>query len=112
MPRIFYTERDIQDLAKRGVKQIEVDDNVSITDVAREKMEALGIKAKTVSSGPAAPAPTGAPTLQSSTPSAPLSDMERQQVMEKVRNGVIARLGPGVDVTLVDTIVRRVVSQL
>ncbi len=112
MPRIFYTERDIQDLAQRGVREIEVNDNVSITDVAREKMEALGIKAKTVSSASAAPAPTAAPSSLSGVSGGPLSEMEKQQVMEKVRSGVIARLGPGVDIALVDTIVRRVVSQL
>ncbi len=37
MGRTIYTERDIEDLAKRGVKEIPVDENVSLTDLAREK---------------------------------------------------------------------------
>ncbi len=112
MPRIFYTERDIEDLAKRGVKEVEVNDDVYITDVAREKMEQLGIKAKSVSSRPATSMPSVTPAVLPPAASGSLSEAEKQQVMDKVRSGVIARLGPGVDTALVDTIVRRVVSQL
>ncbi len=118
MSRTFYTERDIEDLARRGVKELEVNDTVYITDLGREKMEQLGIKAKATLSKSAAPAP--APTVPPSAPSAasppasigPLSEAEKQQVIEKVKSGVIARLGPGVDVAMVDTLVRRVVGQL
>ena len=46
MARTFYTERDIQDLAKRGVTEIPVDDSVYITDAAREMMDRLGVKRK------------------------------------------------------------------
>ncbi len=112
MPRIFYTERDIDDLAKKGVQQIEVNDNVYITDAAREKMEQLGIKARPAGTGPIAPITGGASGAPIPFAATPLTDAEKQQVFEKVKSGVIARLGPGVDVTLVDTIVKRVVSQL
>ncbi len=109
MPRIFYTERDIEDLVKRGVKEVEVNDDVYITDVAREKMEQLGLKAKAVSSK----SPAGSlPGVQLSASTGALSEAEKQQVIEKVKGGVLAKLGPGVDTSLVDTIVRRVVSQL
>ncbi len=118
MSRTFYTERDIEDLAKRGVKEVEVNDSVYITDLGRERMEQLGIKAKAALSKSAAPspapsAPPAAPS-QAKPPAAigPLSEAEKQQVIEKVKSGVIARLGPGVDVAMVDTLVRRVVGQL
>ncbi len=110
MGRIIYTERDIEDLAKRGVTEIPLDENVTVTDLAREKMDQLGIRALTgpaarpAALAPAAAAPSAAP--------ARLSESERQQVMEKVKSGVIARLGPGVDVALIDAVVRRVVNQL
>ena len=42
----------------------------------------------------------------------PLTDAERAQVIDKVKSGVIARLGPGVDTAVVDKIIRRVVGQL
>ncbi len=109
MPRIFYTERDIEDLARRGVHEIDVNDDVYLTDLARERMESLGIRAKGAAAGPTSPAPTAASTTGGS---GSLSPAEKQQVIEKVKAGVIARLGPGVDTAMVDTIVRRVVGQL
>ena len=118
MSRTFYTERDIEELARRGVRELPVNDAVYITDLAREKMDQLGIKAKNVSSGtgtpaPAAGGPAGAsPSANPPAPVGPLSEAEKQQVIERVKSGVIARLGPGVDVTMVDTLVRRVVGQL
>lgn len=113
MARTFYTERDIQDLAKRGVTEIEVNDSVYITDVAREMMDKLGIKRKVTN--------RAAPTSILASPdvtnlrkpaSQTLSDDERQQVIDKVKSGVIARLGPGVDSAVIDQIVRRVVGAL
>lgn len=119
MARIFYTERDIEDLAARGVTELEINDNVYVTDLALEKMDTLGIKRKimtrasaqspsTVNSFTNAPQ-AAAPRASTQTP---LSPAERQEVIEKVKSGVIARLGPGVDGTIVDAIVRRVVNQL
>lgn len=99
MPRTFYTEHDIQDLAKRGVTEIEVNDAVTLTDAAREMMDKLGIARKVTHSA------------HSSNHSA-LTDAEREQVIDKVKSGVIARLGAGVDSAVVDRIVRRVVSAL
>jgi hypothetical protein len=116
MGRTIYTERDIEEFAKRGVKELEVDDQVYITDVAREKMEALGIKAKMGPSQLTPPAPGSATAgpwnAALRTRHSALADSERQEVIEKVKSGVIARLGSQVDAALVDTIVRRVVSQL
>ena len=60
MAKVFYTEHDIDDLAARGVTALEVDDNVVITDVAREKAIALGLRlvrsAGSTSTGKAGPA--------------------------------------------------------
>lgn len=118
MARTFYTERDIEDLAARGVTELEVNDNVYVTDLALEKMDALGIKRKIMtrasSQSSTANSPSNPPqtTAPRPSPQTPLSPSERQEVIEKVKSGVIARLGPGVDGTVVDAIVRRVVSQL
>ncbi len=113
MPRTFYTERDIEDLAKKGVREIEVNDDVYITDVAREKMEQLGIRAKSAARSTATAAiPTTPSTSPAPSSAGTLTEQEREQVFLKVRSGVIARLGPGVDAAVVDAVVRRVVSQL
>jgi hypothetical protein len=116
MSRTIYTERDIEDLARRGIKEIQVNETIYITDIAREKMEVLGIKAKAVplkaASTARAESSAGVPAAVPLLPGGSLSEAERQQVIEKVRTGVIARLGPNVDQALLETIVKRVVGQL
>ena len=98
MPRTFYTERDIQDLARQGVTELEVNDSVHLTELALEMMDKVGMRRKV----------TDTPAVSHTK----LTDQERAQVIEKVKSGVLARLGPGVDATVVDTIVRRVVDKL
>jgi len=121
MARTFYTERDIEELAKRGVTEIQVDDSVYLTDLAREMMDKLGIKRKMAGSSAAASSVLASPDVANlHAPAAPtaaasptaLSSDEKQMVIDKVKSGVIARLGPGVDATVVDQIVRGVVSAL
>ncbi len=41
--RTFYTGSDIEDLAARGVRQLELVPGVTLTDTARERAEELGI---------------------------------------------------------------------
>ncbi|MBK8794028.1 MAG: hypothetical protein IPN59_13100 [Holophaga sp.] len=48
MAKIFYTERDIEDMYARGVTSIEVHDNVVLTDLARERMFKLNMQTKRV----------------------------------------------------------------
>lgn len=123
MARTFYTERDIEDMSKRGVTEIEINDSVYITDLARETMDKLGIKRKVSGGAPASSSVLASPDVanlhsQTSAPggaagtSTALSPSEKQEVIDKVKSGVIARLGPGVDAVVVDKIVQRVVGQL
>ncbi len=117
MPRTIYTERDLEDLARRGVKEIAVNDDVYLTDVARERAEKLGIVLK---SGSAPATSAGAPGNAGSTTPAPARPMpptgvapqDQEAVIAKVKADVLARLGPSVDAAIIDRIVRRVVSQL
>ncbi len=43
MPKEFYTEKDIEDMFKRGVQSLEVSDNVVLTGLAYEKAQKLGM---------------------------------------------------------------------
>lgn len=122
MPRTFYTERDIEEMAKRGIAELEINDSVYLTDLARETMDKLGIKRKATGGSPASGSVLASPDVANlhkpaSSASATISPGgltadERQQVIDKVKSGVIARLGPGVDSAVVETIVKRVVGQL
>ena len=49
--RIFYTGSDIEDLAARGVRQLEIGPGVALTDAARERAEELGIVLLTPDTG-------------------------------------------------------------
>ncbi len=103
MPRTIYTERDIEDLSRRGVKEIAVTDDVYLTDVARERAEKLGIALRVVAVPSQMPASAGLPVV-------PRENTE--ELIGKVKADVLAKLGPDVDAALIEKIVRRVVSQL
>ncbi|MCJ7433776.1 MAG: hypothetical protein MUO77_09850, partial [Anaerolineales bacterium] len=123
MPKTFYTERDIDDLLRQGVKSLIVDDDVVLTDLAYEKARKLGLELlRADDQPPAAPvrpyiaklpspsasgaakatvsASTGAPTL----PPTPVAD----DLHQRVYKAALARLGDSVDPKLLDVIVRRV----
>ena len=81
MARRFITRRDIETALERGICEIEVDDAVTVTDLAREHAQAAGVRFVRVAVG-AAPPRTGAV-------SAPAAG----DLRERVRASVVARLG-------------------
>lgn len=103
MARTIYTERDVEDLARRGGKEIVIGDEVYLTDVARERAEKLGIVLRVG----AAPSPAKSAV---SLPSVPRENTD--DIVNKVKADVLAKLGNSVDAAVIEKIVRRVVSQL
>ncbi len=117
MPKVFYTERDIEDMVKRGAPSLEINDDVVLTDLAYEKANRLGLKL--VRDKPDNP------------PAAPVRPYVVQQVLERqveaasgveipppdasdlaqrIRSAVVARLGSQVDAALLDVIIQRVLA--
>ena len=90
MPKTFYTERDIVDLASRGVTSLEVNDNVVLTDLARDEALKRGIR------------------LLRSNGQHP-EDNTQAELIHRVKAAVIARLGDQVDAKLLDAVVTNVV---
>ncbi len=130
MPKTFYTERDIVDLVKQGVRSLIVDEDVVLTDLAYEKAGVLGMVllrqadqppgapvrpyiAKLAS--PSAQAPSAA---QSTSPAKPLSPTPAanptpvDELQQRVYKAVVARLGDSVDPTLLEVIVQRVLKSV
>lgn len=122
--KTFYTERDITDMHARGVTEVEVDDNVVLTDLAREKAITLGVKMKLVSqrSGqPDAlprlavasqiqlPPAVNGPTLK---PAPAPADAGQTDVAAQVKSAVIARLGTTAHNDLLDQIIPQVLARL
>jgi hypothetical protein len=108
MPKTFYTERDIEDLARRGVRELVVNADVVLTELAREKADRLGLTlspaGKTQPAGAAAPQGARPPETPAASPPPDLR--------QKVRDAVIARLGNEVDPNLLETIMTRVLDNV
>ena len=130
MPKTFYTERDIEDLAKRGVLSLVVDDDVVLTDLARDKAMRLGIEllrehdqppsaperpyiTKVVSPSATISESGGANKARQPTRSPVSRDAESSDdLYKRVHAAVMARLGDSVDPKLLETIIRRVLQNI
>jgi hypothetical protein len=122
MPKVFYTEKDIEDLVRRGILSLEMNDNVVLTDLAYEKANRLGMKLvrEKPENPPTAPVrpylSQGASQAQKAPPALPIQQVpaqaapENKDLQERIRSAVIARLGSQVDPVLLDTIIKRVLA--
>ena len=112
MPKTFYTERDIEDLYKQGVQSLELNDDVVLTEMAYEKAQKLGFKlGREHDNPPAAPVrPYISQQIQSPirVDAAPMKKTD--DLKQRVRDAVIARLGSQVDPVLLDSIIQRVLN--
>jgi hypothetical protein len=117
MPKKFYTERDIEDMAARGQYSLTVDDSVVLTELAFEKADRLGVKLiQPHQTPPAAPIrpylsepvkPAGTCKTCSSPTAGGSPDLR-----ERIRSAVQAKLGDQVDPTLLETIITRVLNNV
>jgi hypothetical protein len=123
--KTFYTERDITDMHAKGVTEIEIDDDVVLTELAREKAISLGVKMKLVSqrSGQpgALPRLAVAPQMQlppavngpaSANPVSPNPTPTTADLAAQVKSAVIARLGTTAHNDLLDQIIPQVLARL
>lgn len=109
MPKTFYTEKDIEDLVRRGVRTLRVDDSVVLTSEAYEQAQRFGLHLDSAGADapPEAPVrpylnqPAGQPVGAGQKPAQ--SDLHR-----RIRDAVTARLGSKVDPELLDVIITRV----
>ena len=132
MAKEFITERDIEDMVRRGILSMEVNDNVVLTDLAYEKANRLGmrlvrdkpdnppgapVRPYLAQKPPAGPAFTPAnPTVtfptqgQAGTVAVLTPQPDGEELHQRIRGAVIARLGGQVDAKLLDVIIRRVLQ--
>jgi hypothetical protein len=121
MPKEFYTEKDIEDLVKRGVMSLNVTDDIVLTELAYEKANRLGMKLVRAQADnpPAAPVrpylseksaarPTTA--VAAFAASAPAPAAAPADLRGRIRSAVLAKLGSQVDPALLDTIIERVLK--
>ena len=121
MPKQFYTEHDIEDMAHKGIKSLQVTDDVVLTELAYEKARQLDFQllSDRADNPPAAPVrlyisekrtaqpkPGVDPAAQAMSQPAP----RVLAIEQRIRSAVVAKLGDQVDAKLLDTIIHRVVK--
>ncbi len=112
--KTFYTVWDIEEMAKRGVQSLEVDDDVVLTDLAREKAERLNVALmREHDTPPSAPVrPYLSEAAQPKRPESKARGSDQEALFQRVRAAVVGRLGDEIDAKLLDTIIRRVVDNI
>lgn len=113
MPKEFYTERDIEDMFKRGETALELSDDVVLTELAYEKAHRLGIKLiARHDMPPAAPVRPYIAKSIASPPPAPSQQPQPDDLRKRVHAAVTAKLGTQVDPALLDAVLDRVLATL
>jgi hypothetical protein len=118
MPKVFYTERDIEDLYRNGVATLVINDDVVVTDLGRERARKLGLELVRENDQPTcAPirpyitdkkSPSAAPSL----PQASSSPVTKISLEDRVYQAVQDQVGQGVDPGLLKTIIQRVLKSV
>ncbi len=135
MPKQFYTEKDIEDLFRKGTRSLNLADDVVLTELAYEKAKSLGLQLVTdrAENPPAAPVrpylsdvstPRARPVVvavahtnsRSTHASTALDEQSLRSarnilpIEQRIRSAVVAKLGDQVDAKLLDSIIHRVVK--
>jgi hypothetical protein len=139
MPKEFYTEKDIEDLFSRGIRSLRITENVVLTELAYEKAKRLDFQLITNQAdhppaapvrpyiseqqarrsmemiGPATPAASPSAPASTALPNGELRSTRgdgSNDIEQRIRSAVIARLGNQVDAKLLDNIIHRVVKSV
>jgi hypothetical protein len=119
MPKIFYTERDIEDLFHNSVTTLVINDDVVVTDLGREKARKLGVELlrenDQPSSAPIRPyiAEKKSPSAAPSLPQAPSQPAPTKTALEdRILTSVREQVGDTVDEGLLRTIIERVMKSV
>ena len=113
MAKIFYTERDIDDMKARGVTSIDVTDNVVMTDLALERAMRYEIKVNRIEQS--APQATYSPSVNiyaAYQREVPRDGTAEAELKQRIKSAVLARLNGQVDSALLDAVITRVVAGL
>ena len=111
MAKIFYTERDIDEMKGRGVTSLDITENVVITDMALERAMKHGMKINRAEhmSAPKATFSSSVNLVAAYPRESSATDAELQQ---KIKSAVLAKLNGQVDAALLDAVISRVVSAI
>ena len=115
MAKTFYTERDIEDMVKRGERTLVVNDDVVLTDLAFESARKLNVElVQPHSNPPSAPVRPyiNAAVAPFAAPAGLPKSVRVEAIKERVKSAIKARLGNQVDDAMLDRIIDRVAADL
>ncbi len=116
MSKTFYTERDIEDMARRGERTLIINDDVVLTDLAYESAHKLNVELvqqhDTPPGAPIRPYINKSNTVFSAAPAAMPSSARVDSIKLRVKNAVKEHLGNQVDDAILDRIIERVALDL
>ena len=111
MPKIFYTERDIDDMKARGVTSLDITDNVVITDLALERAMKYEMKINRAAASSAPKATfSGSVNLVAAYPREANVSSADAELKAKIKSLVLAKLEGQVDAALLDAVITRVLA--
>jgi hypothetical protein len=111
MPKIFYTERDIDDMKARGVTSIDVTDNVVLTDLALERAMRYEMKINRVEQSAPKAVYSPSANLYAAYPRETLRESaSNAELKQRIRSAVLAKLDGQVDAALLDAVIERVLA--
>ena len=111
MPKIFYTERDVDDMKARGITSIDVTDNVVMTDLALER--AMRYEMKINRAEHTAPKATYSPSVNliaSTVHTTVTRNSDNAELRQRIKSAVLAKLDGQVDGALLDAVITRVLD--
>jgi len=116
MAKIFYTERDIEDMASRGERRLVINDDVVLTDLAYESARKLNVELvqqhDTPPGAPIRPYFNRSDSAFSAAPAALPASARVEAIKLRVKSAVKDRLGNQVDDSVLDRIIERVAADL
>ena len=110
MAKEFYTERDIEDLFRRGVRSLAVGDDIVLTELAYEKANKLGLQLMQGSAAVPPSAPPASQVVKTEMPCACARENPAGDLHKRIRKAVNTKLGSDVDPALLDVIIQRVLK--
>lgn len=111
MAKIFYTERDIDEMKRRGATSLDITENVVITDLALERAMKYDMKINRSDSGSAPKATlSSSVNLVAAYPRA--ESTGDADLKQKIKSAVLAKLDGQVDAAILEAVISRVVSSL
>jgi hypothetical protein len=110
MAKIFYTERDVDEMRARGLTSIDVTDNVVMTDLAMERALKYEMKINRMGRG-SAPQASFSPSVNLAVSSVhTLAQKSDAELKQKIKTLVLAKLDGQVDAVLLDAVITRVLA--